>query len=470
VRQSLRGRVMDDVGRPVVGALVFGASHGRRRGCGAEVAITGDDGAFEWAGCPWDGLGTTVFASAAGHVAAGAAWGAGDWADMVLERCVIVRGTVRDAAGDPVPFAEVRLRIASGSTDGDEEDDAPPPPGDPFDDAVVTGEDGAWEFGGIPPRREVHVAAFARRRRSAWRATPHAPGPGDVVALDLVLCESDPEVGAGRVVVGLVRDGDSRPVPGARLRGMALDARPGGGGNPAAGADGRFVGFLSPGVREGRVYRSTEVHAPGYAVAVVEVPDAVLDAIDRGEPPPLWEIVLRTGTSVAGRVLDADGAPVAGATVRVTEEAGGDRNPSWILDTRTDREGRFRFDDLDPDAAWFLLADDDLLVSTYVPLAGRLVDGETRTVDVPLPPRRELPIEVTVRGWEPGMTLGVDVIGRALDGPVAVVREYAGPHRLFVRDAADHPVGYLEFEVPAEAVAWQVAIGTARCGECAGAE
>ncbi len=175
----------------------------------------------------------------------------------------------------------------------------------------------------------LSAAAAGHVTGSAWRIEPGRP-----VAFEL------PPAAA---LAGVVVDGAGRPVPGVTVR-----AEPRGDDSwrdmsdhhPAAvsGAGGRFR--LS-GLAARRLYEVVarhEAHAP--ARLLVRAPEP------GGKAPPL-RLVLSPGRSVVGRVIDPEGAPVAGAAVtvhrsrrsldgdgRVTEGGGGS--------AASDAAGRFR--------------------------------------------------------------------------------------------------------------------------------
>jgi RNA polymerase sigma factor (sigma-70 family) len=64
-----------------------------------------------------------------------------------------------------------------------------------------------------------------------------------------------------------------------------------------------------------------------------------------GEAPRLLTVRLEECGSVTGRILDPDGKPKSGATVRVDSDALPDTGPASV---KTDREGRYRIDGLVP--------------------------------------------------------------------------------------------------------------------------
>jgi protocatechuate 3,4-dioxygenase beta subunit len=108
----------------------------------------------------------------------------------------------------------------------------------------------------------------------------------------------------GRTLTGRVVDDAGRPVPGAsvhRIRSMEAQRE-----LERTDAEGRFeLRLLKPGPL------AFAANADGFLPQVVR-----LQIPEKGEPSSI-EIVLDRGAAVAGRVLDEQGGPVAGATVQV---------------------------------------------------------------------------------------------------------------------------------------------------------
>ena len=231
---------------------------------------------------------------------------------------------------------------------------------------TVSRPDGSFELLGLPPGR-----VFLDGRSDAWFVrTPAAA-----------------RVALGEVVEGL----ELRASPGGRLRGIVLGAD----GAPTPGASvsvrpglNAFLGQITdrqyrwldtvtddqgrfdiPGVPEGDGY-TVAVTAP--TVALEEVHGV---AIRAGQVTALT-VQAHQGAVVAGRVLDPDGAPLAGASVamiyldlsRVLFSADGRTEP-----LRTDAEGRFRLEHVAAGRVAIVAAADDLAPSNIEELA--VVDG-----------------------------------------------------------------------------------------------
>ncbi|MGC6486018.1 MAG: carboxypeptidase regulatory-like domain-containing protein [Planctomycetota bacterium] len=231
---------------------------------------------------------------------------------------------------------------------------------------TVSNPDGTFELLGLPPGR-----VFLDGRSDAWFVrTPTAT-----------------RVARGEVVDGL----ELRASPGGRLRGIVIGAD----GAPTPGASvsvrpglnaflGQITGrqyrwldtvsdeqgrFDIPGVPEGDGY-TVSVTAP--SIALEEVHGVSVDA---GQVTALT-VQAHQGAVVAGRVLDPDGAPLAGASVamiyldlsRVLFSADGRTEP-----LRTDSEGRFRLEHVAAGRVAVVAAADDLAPSNIEELA--VVDG-----------------------------------------------------------------------------------------------
>lgn len=137
----------------------------------------------------------------------------------------------------------------------------------------------------------------------------------------------------GTAVAGIVRDGRGRPV-GDAVIGLVVGSVA---GKVRTGADGRFT---TPAMPTGS-WPVTLSH-PAYAAsfASLQVPP----------PPPVVQLDLDEGGTVAGRVIDEDGTPVTGMRVAANElypdtfSSSGPVRVSVQIGTVTDEDGEFRLD------------------------------------------------------------------------------------------------------------------------------
>ncbi|MEM1450197.1 MAG: sigma-70 family RNA polymerase sigma factor [Planctomycetota bacterium] len=220
---------------------------------------------------------------------------------------------------DGRPAAGVPVRVEHDRTEGG----APVPP------IGRTGRDGRLRVDGLRASTHTIVVPFGRRGDSARRVELRADGPTSV---EVVLPP-------GPALSGVVVDGNGDPVVGAALWASASPASVWVGGTsveaivddlavartddagrfeiPSIGAA-RLVGVLADG------------HAPSLAIDVSDRSRARID---------LRVALSAAGAPVEGRVVDEDGAPVAGAAVLIDAM----ESEAPLLRTRTDATGRYRF-------------------------------------------------------------------------------------------------------------------------------
>ncbi|MCB1033904.1 MAG: carboxypeptidase regulatory-like domain-containing protein, partial [Acidobacteria bacterium] len=255
-------------------------------------------------------------------------------AEVLLQPAVLLRGRVVDGQGRPVGDAEVRSRVVAGrrstareiATSGDSE--------------TRSDGGGAFTLGPLLPtavhRIEARAEGFAPRSRVI------SPGDGVPPLLTFVLT-------AGRTLQGRVVDGEDRPTPGAvvRLVESPLEAAEAARilrvSGPAIGYSARATTdedgwFALPAVPPGRY---------GLTAGTPDLPPLTVPGIvvtEGAEPMDVGTLVLLPGVALRGKVVDPEGAPVAGAHVRATPLA----TPEVELTARTDTEGLFTLDALRP--------------------------------------------------------------------------------------------------------------------------
>lgn len=229
---------------------------------------------------------------------------------LVLEPAAALPGTVVDAAGRPVAGAEVRVAPA--------ERRGPYRGGRPA--FARSGRDGRFQVEGLAADAS-HVVHVVRRGYSpAVEEVAPAPAVPPGSARPAALPELRVVLYGARALRGRAVNQDGEPVAGARVTTLPEDVRwlpwrgaPPGRAEATTGADGAFE------VAEVLAGRSTlGIAAPGYAPfrrEGVEVPQG-------GGVTDLGELVLEPEAFVPGRVVDPEGAPVPGASVRSWRTSG----------------------------------------------------------------------------------------------------------------------------------------------------
>jgi protocatechuate 3,4-dioxygenase beta subunit len=200
-----------------------------------------------------------------------------------------------------------------------------------------------WSDGHRAVRADVEgrfrIQAFSGAATVDAAAAGHLPSsaearPGDGQPLTFALPPAT-------ALDGVVTDGSGRPVAGAEVQARSASSRfrdetPE--ISARSGADGRF--HLAS-LAIGQMYEVAATRA-GFAAATLSV-----EAVPAGKSVPL-RIVLRHGSSVAGRIMDREGRPVAGAELILHPASR--RGQSWEGETtaRSDSAGRFELGDLGP--------------------------------------------------------------------------------------------------------------------------
>jgi hypothetical protein len=233
--------------------------------------------------------------------------------DIYVVRLARVHGRVVDGNGEPVAEALVRHRTSLLDRAIDSRHTAPT-------GEAWSGADGAFTVL-VPPGRVTLLASAPGRTPSSTRILWVAPG-AELRGVEIVM-DQGPDVG-GRVV-----DAAGKAVAGARVVGrVELDGAPVGEIGAVSKGDGTFVlGAVPP----GRLVLQAEAegHAPSPAVVVTV----------SGEAGRRADVVLRltAPSTLAGRVVDEQGAGIAGATVRALRPMSQIALPS----VTTDAQGQF---------------------------------------------------------------------------------------------------------------------------------
>jgi len=466
---TLRGRVVDAVGRPAPGATV-------RAWCATRWDVerddappepdrethTGHDGAFalEHVGRPF-----VLEASAPGLVGRKRLHGTiASGAELTgLELVLVPRGTipgrVTDTDGAPLPGVRVSATCDVADPGGEVTEVPDVYRARPAEARALTDAAGAFALEGLAG--SPHNVRVEHPGYRPWEGK-HAPENGPLT-IELV---------PGLPLAGRVLGADGRGLAGASVRAVA-------GGNRAATSSGADGSFRLEGLADDEAGR-VHVLADDHAVAVVQpvvLPQAPGD-----------ELVVRLDPELglAGVVVDADGAPLADARLaiegdRVVDHGGAIITPvpTWewssrIHETHSDADGRFRFDRLyagtfaleahHPDdqelAAKLSVRSgvEDLVVridpqlATDVTLLGTVVDAQTgapvpRFTVTPMIPSGEEGMGMTGRGHDVDDAGGAWRVGGLDPGEIEVwiaaegyapwkepLREYAaGPHRVDAR-------------------------------------
>ncbi len=294
--------VTDPAGNPVEGAFVLALPvQGAYRPSGelatekVRTTVTGRDGKAKLESLPpgpW-----TVGVHARGFVEQSLKGIASGPLAVRLERGGVVSGVVREGDGKR-PVAGARVEVVGGASL------ASTWSREAARNEATTDAAGRFRLEGIG-RSPVRVAALARGFGRAERTDVHAGASVEIFLFP------------GASLSGVVRDDAGRPVAGAEVRGEGDQ----GGAPPPAERTDASGAFHVDGVLPGEymVVAREGGRAPGVAVAIVE---------SGGEAAV--SLIVSDGGYAVGRILDAEGRPVAG---RVRVEAWNGRSlPGFASD------------------------------------------------------------------------------------------------------------------------------------------
>ncbi|HEY2292255.1 MAG TPA: carboxypeptidase-like regulatory domain-containing protein, partial [Thermoanaerobaculia bacterium] len=404
--RSITGTVTDPAGRPLPGAEIelTRALGGFPACCGslhdqehqeAHHARTGPTGRFEVRGLPASWFDPRIdhpdFAPLTRNgINVPDAAGAVDVGRLTLDAGRKVDGIVVDGEGRPRAGTAIWIRSTERGSEGY-----------PFirrGPRQVTGADGRFSIH-VEPKGLFELYACGRDRSRLIQTLDETPNPLWIV------------LPASGHVPGRVVDPEGRPVPGARVS-AAMEAVgppsdvidlynpcPQTNSNALATTDakGRFV--LEP-IAQGVfwVWVSADNFAPYLQKGAQLGGTGGLRNLD---------VVLRRGASLTGQIRTVTGAPVPGASVRVSCEEGGS-------DTSTGPDGRYRLGSLPPGGTCHLSASADRFSRTEAFVEIKAAESH---LDLRLQPIKTMEIRGRVIGpvGEPVAGAGVESRG-ALDG------------------------------------------------------
>lgn len=316
----VKGLVTDGAGQPIAAADVRVLTGGTVDWRPRRQSFTAADGTFAIAGLPRRSVEIVAWHPTGASAIAGADLSATPEHEvkLVLDITGAIEGTVVDPAGQPVIDAQV---VADPDGTGN--------PGDRatwqvrgMQEAVTDGA-GHFRFAGLPAGGyRVRAARPGASENALWQGRGLAARPGDP-PLKLVLTVDGS-------VTGKVALPDGKP--------PALFTVAVGNGHavPVASKDGAFTADAPAGKVDVRVT------GPGFVSKTVEA------TVLAGKPADLGTINVEAGRSVSGRVLDADGRPVAKAQVAAGLLLTGDGAALYIENesimarsTETDDEGHY---------------------------------------------------------------------------------------------------------------------------------
>lgn len=277
--------------------------------------------------------------------------------------------------------------------------------------------------------------------------------PWHPAALEWFVPEFDP---VDPQVTGTIRADDGTPVTFAVLRGPLVRCRGGFGEYAGWGraVDGRFrYEMRRPAdASDGRLF---EVRAPGFVPAPVAISPERVEGLRVGAHIDDMDVVLRRAGTVSGRLLFPTGRTAPDAPIGVAPRAS-DLGPAVDMHIRTDREGRFRLDEIDAGKeGWIVASWHDADTGTdwlapATPLAGRLEAGRVTVIDVVLEEQSRVALTIEFVGWRAGLEIADDDGLSWFDCPrVRCETELSGRHRFRLRESADHAWRHeFEFSIP----------------------
>ena len=309
---------------------------------------------------------------------------------IALQPAGHIRGRVLTDLDKPV--SGLAVRVQSSLKDFD-------PDGTVGSAEVVTDVSGAFEIPAISAGRLTMVLDFRSRPDLAYRGLPPANQVVEAGQTTTMAIRLKPAVR----IEGVIRErGNGRPIAGVSPEIPDPASRIGGNPKVVTDALGRFTGYIEGDQPYAFVYAT-----PRPFVVPADAPNALqlLPAGATSFTLPPTELV--AGKGLRGSVVDETGKAVAGALVRASW--GGQSSILQSVATRTDAQGMFVLEGLDPLADLRLRADADGL-ATAEPHATRA--GNETPVKLVLTRARTVVLAGRV----------VDVAGKAIAGAEVKIR------------------------------------------------
>lgn len=433
---TVRGKVVDEAGRPVARATVVAIEDvgggGMRGGFSATIkrdfATTKDDGTYvldtlSRGGRYRFGVSAKGYAPLFDTMAGGLTVETEAVRDFTLVLGGHIEGVVRNRlTGEPVVGARVLAVVGNlmrfpgaggrggrGARGGPGAPTPAPSAPSPEDEAstqiVVTDAEGRFRLEKMKPGpvalAQVKAAGYGDYSANVFSAmmprelTGGAPAPapwGEVRAGETLSVTV--ELDGGGVVTGRVLAAGSAPVPGASVSVIAQ------------GMAAMWTGFATATTDEDGAYRVDGILPGRYIVTATAsgfvAPDAFAEGssvtMPEGGGQVVKDVTLSSAGILEGKVLDSKGAPVGAARVRLRPAPAAGRGGGFQFTSSmlrgalpgggprvalTDAEGRYRIDTVPGGERHLVVAEaEDFVASESDPVEVRA--GETRTVDLVL--------------------------------------------------------------------------------------
>ncbi len=366
-KPSIQGNVYDGGGALLAGATVVATTFDLAGNTPSPVGATKSDARGRFA-IPLARGTYEITAALPGYGTTGAIVQSGDTVSLVLYKSGVIQGHVRDDRGQPIRHFTVDLVYVSPG-------DAPAMP--PAYTRAFDSADGSYRIDEVPVWPVV-VRAVADDRAPAF-SPPLSLRPGMTRDVDLTL-------GEGCTLTGKVVDKRGAPLPRVLVNaeerltaGSVTDPSMQTATQAQSGDDGSFsLDHVPQGTLVVRGYDGD------YAVAALTV-----QVGDCAKLTPVT-LTMSSGGAVTGTARMADGKPIAGALVSVSDRAIG------YVNTTTDAEGRFRLEALPAGDARVEMEHEGQHVIRQVAVK----DGETTEIDLALfaPGTGEIKGRVTAGG------------------------------------------------------------------------